>query len=159
MGAHCGVSFFNYADKPKKSSDAGASSRLGDYDRNTSKYTSNLEASIKSKEGTRDILMMNSNNNHHYHYIYNSNNLSSRDQKNKNLTSNYTSESNLNSSYKPSSLHPGASDLQEKLKTKKPSKKISTSKKIEDPAIPFPQSQKHHTSKFSPNDIDFVSKE
>lgn len=127
------------------------------------KYDQNYDPSKKSARD--EIYMMNTNTNHHHHYMYNTNGskYSSR-QKNKdslrtnNLT-NTSSNSNLNNSIKGSrspimgiTSTTGSSKPSKKTKEKtKPSS--SRENKVQNPAIPFPQSQKHYSSKLTSNMI------
>jgi len=77
MGAHCGVSQSSEKMKEKETNSSNASRPFIDYDKQSSRISSNLEASSKSKESNilkaNEIYRMNSNNNHHYHYMYSSN--------------------------------------------------------------------------------------
>lgn len=110
---------------------------------------------------------MNANTNHHHHYHYNAGPKvnfpqNSRDQKRLNTTPSFTgdtSSSNLNISTKGrnpvismSSITHGGQKNPKKL-----SKKPQNDRVKEDPAIPFPQSQKHFSSKLSPGEIEFVA--
>lgn len=109
MGVHSnntGPQMFNYTDKINpKGMDFNAMGsktlKLNDYDVQKPKFSSNLEASIKTKQGSQgksnpkianmfigqssgngDIYMMNTNMNHHHHFAYNAGTakVSSREQ-------------------------------------------------------------------------------
>lgn len=108
--------------------------------------------------------MINVNNNHH-HYLYNSHGTKphSREQTKAMLSSNFTndsSNSNLNTSTKGRNPVIGITSATHGSKpSHKQSRKSSRGpKKIEDPAIPFPQSQKHHSSKLNTNEQEFVGR-
>jgi hypothetical protein len=81
MGAHCSTghpsSFFNYSDKVKTRDMNVMNNSLSqnDYEKKPSKYSSNLESSIKPKNCLKqnEIFIMNANTNHHHHYHYNAN--------------------------------------------------------------------------------------
>ena len=175
MGAHAGSSsssqFFNYTESLRnRDGDVSDISRPKvDYEKHSSKYSSNLEASSKSKDKNilkpNDIFMMNSNTNHHHQYMFNANPQkgSSRQQSKYGPSSGQhldTSNNNLNSSFKGRNPVIGVSSTSQGsgYHKGKPGKKIAeATKHKEDPAIPFPQSQKHRSSKLSPNDIEFAS--
>jgi hypothetical protein len=135
-----------------------------DHEKLSSKYSSNLEASIKRKETKvlkpNEIFIMNTNNNHHYNFLYNANNekVSSRDQKRVDVSKNYTNnnDSSININLKGRNPVFGISSvIKESSKSRKSSRKSSKNYiKGEDPAIPFPHSQKHHSSKFAANEVD-----
>jgi hypothetical protein len=137
---------------------------MTDNEKLSSKYSSNLEASIKRKETKvlkpNEIFIMNTNNNHHYNFLYNANNekVSSRDQKRVDVSKNYTNnnDSSQNINFKGRNPVFGISSvIKESSKSRKSSRKSSKSyKKSDDPAIPFPHSQKHHSSKFAINEVD-----
>lgn len=168
MGAHCGghsTNFFNYTEKiqSKEMNVSNVSKPQTEHDKCSSRYSSNLEASIKLKDAglkPNDIFMMNTNNNHHYNYLYNnSQNVNSRDQKKSTMTHTQTKENSSNACYKVRQPVIGSSSgyHENPKKAKKSSRKTSGMRHIEDPAIPFPQSQKHQSSKLSPSNIDFAS--
>lgn len=135
---------------------------MAEVEKGSSKY-SNLENSIKLKESTalkpNEIFMMNTNTNHHYNYFHNSKSgkVSARESTN-GISGNFTNNdsSNIDISFKAINPISGISGLMKdhKPKTKQSRKSSRSSKKIEDPAIPFPQSQKHHSSKLGSNDTD-----
>lgn len=103
---------------------------------------------------------MNTNNNHHYNFLYNANNekVSSREQKRVDVSKNYTgnNDSSANINFKGRNPVFGISSvIKETSKSRKTSRKSSKSfKKIEDPSIPIPHSQKHRSSKFAANEVD-----
>lgn len=175
MGAHAGSSsssqFFNYTESLRNRDDdtSNVSRTKADYDKLGSKYSSNLEASTKPKDKSilkpNDIFMMNSNTNHHHQYMFNANSQkgSSRQQNKYGPSSghpNDISTSNLNTSFKGRNPVIAASSTSQGsgYPSSKTGKKVTEpTKHKEDPAIPFPQSQKHRSSKLSPNDIEFAS--
>ena len=171
-----GGQVWNYEGKKGKDSDV--SKMAIDTDKTSSKY-GNLESSVKLKETSalkpNEIFMMNTNTNHHYNYFHNPHkgktsarehkklsgtanlqNLADLKQNDYNFTNN--DSSNLDISFKGRNPIMGVSALMQDVKPKKQSRKSSrTSKKIEDPAIPFPNSEKHRSSKLASNESEYTS--
>lgn len=110
-----------------KSRDINTSKLNTEREKHSSKYSNNLETSIKCKESTvlkpNEIFIMNSNNNHHYNFLYNANSgkVTSRDQKRTDISGNYTNnnDSSMNVSFKGRNPVVGVSSvIKDPIKTK-----------------------------------------
>lgn len=158
----------NYQNKTCNKDGPRKSKAEGEYDYKSSKYYSNLEAAIKSK-GTSsfkaaDVFMMNTNTNHHYVHNPNGKTNQTKD-KSKGVISisniqNDNSFSNMNSSFKGKSPVIGISSVvysSNKNGKKQGSRRAyEADKRVEDPAIPFPNSQKHQSSKLGSGYIEYL---
>ena len=158
---------FNLVDAKEKDYDS-KNKRDAEYDYRSSKYYSNLESSLKTKgrEAMKamDAFMMVSNTNHHYIMNHNNTKNLPKDQEkiggsNSNLQ-NDNSFNNLNSSFKGrnpvigiSSIVYGSNKNAKKLHSNAHSE---SNHRVENPAIPFPNSQRHQSSKLASSDKDYL---
>jgi len=172
MGAHWGPSqsttFLNYSDKVKsRDMNIIKSSRQPINYSNQSSKCPNQDTSSKQKESSglkpNEIFMMNANSSHHNYLDMVANQKPvSREHKRALLSSKYTSgdtsNSNIDTSFKGKNTVISISSITHGgPKNHKKGSKKTAEKKVEDPAIPFPQSQKHHSSKFNPKNIDYTA--
>lgn len=171
IGVHGGnvkpAHVINYQDKSREGDWDDKNRKDQDYDSRSSKYYSNLESSLKSKGRDAmkavDAFMMTSNTNHHYMLNHNNaKNYQKEQGKNGGSSSNQQNDNsfnNLNSSFKGrnpvigiSSIVYGSNKNVKKLHTNVHSE---SNHRVEDPAIPFPNSQRHQSSKAASSDKEY----